>query len=139
VKLTFGIRFGNEVRGFLQLLTKQCKPRSGEDGLDEAFRCKYNPARRQATFDALEESGPNLRKKVLQAGAGHWIQQERPAEVNQLLIEFLASQACRWLVSCLEALPPNHRTDFAKTYGDGYTLQTQTYYTGKEKDKICET
>lgn len=48
-------------------------------------------ARRRAAFDALEESVPNLRKKVLLAGAGHWIQQERPAEVNQLLIEFLAS------------------------------------------------
>ena len=48
-------------------------------------------ARRRAAFDALEESVPHLRKKVLLAGAGHWIQQERPAEVNQLLIEFLAS------------------------------------------------
>lgn len=47
--------------------------------------------RRRAAFDALEESVPNLWKKVLLAGAGHWIQQERPAEVNQLLIEFLAS------------------------------------------------
>jgi hypothetical protein len=33
---------------------------------------------------------PNLRKKVLLAGAGHWIE-ERPNEVNQLLLEFLAS------------------------------------------------
>ncbi|MBE7555427.1 MAG: alpha/beta hydrolase [Anaerolineales bacterium] len=48
-------------------------------------------ARRRAAFDALEESVPNLWKKVLLAGGGHWIQQERPAEVNQLLIEFLAS------------------------------------------------
>jgi len=41
-------------------------------------------------FDTLEQTVPNLRKKVLLPGAGHWIQQERPAEVNQLLIEFLA-------------------------------------------------
>jgi pimeloyl-ACP methyl ester carboxylesterase len=34
---------------------------------------------------------PALRKKVLVSGAGHWIQQERPTEVNQLLIEFLKS------------------------------------------------
>jgi hypothetical protein len=34
---------------------------------------------------------PGLRKKVLVPGAGHWIQQERPIEVNNLLIEFLAS------------------------------------------------
>jgi pimeloyl-ACP methyl ester carboxylesterase len=41
-------------------------------------------------FDTLEQTVPNLRKKVLLPGAGHWIQQERPAEVNQLLMEFLA-------------------------------------------------
>jgi pimeloyl-ACP methyl ester carboxylesterase len=45
---------------------------------------------RQA-FDSLEETMPGLRKKVLVPGAGHWIQQERPIEVNDLLIEFLAS------------------------------------------------
>jgi pimeloyl-ACP methyl ester carboxylesterase len=45
---------------------------------------------RQA-FDNLEETMPGLRKKVLVTGAGHWIQQERPNEVNDLLIEFLAS------------------------------------------------
>jgi pimeloyl-ACP methyl ester carboxylesterase len=26
-------------------------------------------------------------------GAGHWIQQERPAEVNHLLLEFLQKQS----------------------------------------------
>jgi pimeloyl-ACP methyl ester carboxylesterase len=45
---------------------------------------------RQA-FDSLEETMPGLRKKVLLPGAGHWIHQERPIEVNDLLIEFLAS------------------------------------------------
>src|SRR4029077_12486393 len=45
---------------------------------------------RQA-FDSLEETMPGLRKKVLVPGAGHWIQQERPKDVNDLLIEFLAS------------------------------------------------
>jgi pimeloyl-ACP methyl ester carboxylesterase len=44
---------------------------------------------RQA-FDAMERTAPGLRKKVLLPGAGHWIQQERPAQVNQLLLEFLA-------------------------------------------------
>ena len=44
---------------------------------------------RQA-FDSLEENMPGLRKKVLVPGAGHWIQQERPNEVNDLLVEFLA-------------------------------------------------
>ncbi len=42
-------------------------------------------------FDTIGETVPNLKKKVLLPGAGHWIQQERPTEVNQLLIEFLAS------------------------------------------------
>jgi pimeloyl-ACP methyl ester carboxylesterase len=41
-------------------------------------------------FDALEETMPHLRNKVVLPGAGHWIQQERPAAVNALLIEFLA-------------------------------------------------
>jgi len=45
---------------------------------------------RQA-FDGLEETMPGLRKKVLLSGAGHWIQQERPTAVNDLLIEFLKS------------------------------------------------
>jgi pimeloyl-ACP methyl ester carboxylesterase len=45
---------------------------------------------RQA-FDSLEETMPGLRKKVLLSGAGHWIQQERPTEVNDLLIHFLKS------------------------------------------------
>jgi pimeloyl-ACP methyl ester carboxylesterase len=43
---------------------------------------------RQA-FDNLEETMPGLRKKVLLSGAGHWIQQERPTEVNELVIQFL--------------------------------------------------
>jgi pimeloyl-ACP methyl ester carboxylesterase len=40
-------------------------------------------------YDNLEANIPNLKKKVLIPGAGHWIQQERPNEVNDLLIEFL--------------------------------------------------
>lgn len=40
-------------------------------------------------FDAMEQTVPNLKQKVLLSGAGHWIQQERPTEVNQLLVEFL--------------------------------------------------
>ncbi len=38
----------------------------------------------------MEGNVPNLRKKVLLPGTGHWTQQERPDEVNNLLIEFLA-------------------------------------------------
>jgi pimeloyl-ACP methyl ester carboxylesterase len=42
-------------------------------------------------YAALETNVPNLTKKHLIPGAGHWVQQERPAEVNRLLIEFLRS------------------------------------------------
>ena len=45
----------------------------------------------RAEYDALETNVPNLRKKILIEGAGHWIQQERPREVNQAIIEFLKS------------------------------------------------
>jgi pimeloyl-ACP methyl ester carboxylesterase len=37
----------------------------------------------------LEQTMPNLRSKVLLPGAGHWIQQERPSEVNGLILDFL--------------------------------------------------
>ena len=42
-------------------------------------------------LDNLAQSVPNLRDKVLIEGAGHWIQQERPAEVNAALLRFLAA------------------------------------------------
>ena len=47
---------------------------------------------RQA-IENIKDAMPNLRTKVLLPGAGHWIQQERPTEVNTLLIEFLAGLA----------------------------------------------
>jgi len=40
-------------------------------------------------IDNQEKTMPNLRKKVLIPGAGHWVQQERPREVNDLMIQFL--------------------------------------------------
>ena len=42
-------------------------------------------------YQTLEINAPNLAKKVLLPGAVHWVQRERPAEVNRLLIEFLRS------------------------------------------------
>jgi pimeloyl-ACP methyl ester carboxylesterase len=42
-------------------------------------------------INQLEATMPNLRKQVLLPNTGHWIQQERPTAVNQLLIEFLTS------------------------------------------------
>ncbi len=38
---------------------------------------------------ALKDVIPNLRKTVMLPGCGHWTQQERPAEVNAAMIEFL--------------------------------------------------
>lgn len=37
----------------------------------------------------LKDWAPDLRTQVVIPGAGHWIQQERPDEVNHLLLEFL--------------------------------------------------
>jgi len=44
----------------------------------------YRPA-----YEALPVTVSDLRKNVLLSGAGHWIQQEQPAEVNRLLCDFL--------------------------------------------------
>jgi len=40
---------------------------------------------------AMEPHVPGLRGKVLIEGAGHWIQVERPNQVNQALLGFLKS------------------------------------------------
>ena len=37
----------------------------------------------------MERVLPNLRQKLIIDGAGHWVQQERPDEVNAALIAFL--------------------------------------------------
>ena len=41
--------------------------------------------------DNLEKSVPNLWRKVLLPGVGHWTEQEAPAEVTRLFLEFLKS------------------------------------------------
>jgi pimeloyl-ACP methyl ester carboxylesterase len=43
----------------------------------------------------LERVLPNLQGKLIIDGAGHWIQQERPMEVNAALIEFLQQTVIR--------------------------------------------
>ena len=40
-------------------------------------------------FDVAGMFTPNLKKKVIVPGAGHWVQQERPKEINDVMIEFL--------------------------------------------------
>jgi pimeloyl-ACP methyl ester carboxylesterase len=63
---------------------KLCQPTlfaaGGEDGVITLYR---------KDFDHMEDAVPHLWKKALIPGAGHWIQQERPEEVNALLIAFL--------------------------------------------------
>jgi pimeloyl-ACP methyl ester carboxylesterase len=41
------------------------------------------------TTKGTEEWVPNLRIEYLH-GASHWVQQERPAEVNRLMLDFLS-------------------------------------------------
>jgi pimeloyl-ACP methyl ester carboxylesterase len=41
--------------------------------------------------DGMQANVPNLRGTLLLPGCGHWVQQERPAEVNAALIDFLRS------------------------------------------------
>jgi pimeloyl-ACP methyl ester carboxylesterase len=38
----------------------------------------------------LEQNAPNLRGNVVLEGAGHWLPIERPKEVNDALLDFLA-------------------------------------------------
>lgn len=52
-----------------------------KDGVVEMYRDSY---------DRLESTMPNLTAKTLIPGAGHWVQQERPDEVNELLGEFIS-------------------------------------------------
>lgn len=44
----------------------------------------------RAQYEAMAETMPGLRKSVVMPDVGHWIQQERPAEINALLLKFLA-------------------------------------------------
>jgi len=44
-------------------------------------------------MERMREQVADLRILRLIEGAGHWVQQERPAEVNAALLEFLRSLA----------------------------------------------
>ncbi len=52
----------------------------------------------------MERVLPNLRQKLILDGAGHWIQQERPDEVNAALIAFLKSSVTRFLRAAARGL-----------------------------------
>jgi pimeloyl-ACP methyl ester carboxylesterase len=46
----------------------------------------------RSAFDVLEQTVPGLTGKYLIPRAGHWVQQERPDEINSHLLEFLEQQ-----------------------------------------------
>ena len=48
-----------------------------------------DPVQRFMRADAMDDWCTDLREKVVIEGAGHWVQQERPAEVNEALLRFL--------------------------------------------------
>jgi pimeloyl-ACP methyl ester carboxylesterase len=50
---------------------------------------KRDPAVIFGRFDPMIAAAPNLRKIIFLPECGHWTQQERPKDVNALIIEFL--------------------------------------------------
>jgi pimeloyl-ACP methyl ester carboxylesterase len=48
------------------------------------------PGGGQPMINALPRFVPNLKQSVVLEGCGHWTQQERPDDVNRLLLEFLS-------------------------------------------------
>jgi pimeloyl-ACP methyl ester carboxylesterase len=50
-----------------------------------------DPARNPAAIAKLGETLADLRVFTVLEGCGHWTQQERPEQVNELLLEFLSS------------------------------------------------
>ena len=51
---------------------------------------ELDPVLRPSLCAGMQAFVPNLRKTILIKGSGHWTQQEKPAEVNTALLEFLA-------------------------------------------------
>jgi len=47
---------------------------------------------RFGNIEAMKAALPKLRKVALLPGCGHWTQQERPAEVNSEIIDFLRQE-----------------------------------------------
>ena len=45
-----------------------------------------------APIDPMKQLVPNLKGPIMLPGCGHWTQQDRPAEVNREILEFLGSQ-----------------------------------------------
>jgi len=50
---------------------------------------ELDPVLRPEMAEGMQAWVPNLRRTVLVKGSGHWTQQEKPAEVNAALLQFL--------------------------------------------------
>jgi pimeloyl-ACP methyl ester carboxylesterase len=74
-----------ELLGFLAG-AKICQPSMFMAGAEDVVVEMY-----RRDFDLLEQTMPGLRAKTLIAGAGHWVQQEKPEEVNRRLLQFLSA------------------------------------------------
>jgi pimeloyl-ACP methyl ester carboxylesterase len=74
-----------EMSGFLDGV-KLAQPSVFAAGEDDPVLAMYPEAVKMAGL-----SMPNCRRKLIIPGAGHWIQQERPTEINDLLVEFAKS------------------------------------------------
>jgi len=77
----------------------RCIDRSWEESTGQEQRvnqpalmitAELDPVLRPELCKGMEAFVPNLRKTVLIKGSGHWTQQEKPAEVNAAILEFLA-------------------------------------------------
>ena len=77
----------------------RCIDRSWEESAGQEQRvdqpalmitAELDPVLRPELCNGMEAFVPNLRKTVLVKGSGHWTQQEKPAEVNAAILEFLA-------------------------------------------------
>ena len=75
--------FANDKAGIPKGFTdedRQGEPFVGRDPVLEMY---------PGAYETLEERAPNLWKKVLLPGTGHWVQQEAPEETNAALLNFL--------------------------------------------------
>jgi pimeloyl-ACP methyl ester carboxylesterase len=43
------------------------------------------------SIERFPKTLPRLHRSIILPGCGHWTQQERPAEVNEALLDFLSS------------------------------------------------
>jgi pimeloyl-ACP methyl ester carboxylesterase len=51
---------------------------------------ELDPVRRFMPAEAMHGWVSDLRAEIVVAGAGHWVQQQAPEEVNAALLEFLS-------------------------------------------------